>query len=120
MPARVRAWRGGRRRQGDGGWRLHRVVHGQDQPGASDCDLMFSQGELVIQALVGRAPPGAGSGSTLAVDGAGAVRVCADGDVGVHGAHAGVVQDEVGVILVELAFILTGGEAKDEGGGRGG
>lgn len=108
VPARVGAGRGGRRRQGDGGRGLDRVIHGQNQAGAPDCHFVFRQGELVIQSFIKRTYPGAGSGGALAVDGAGSGRVCADCDVGVHGAHAGVVQDEVRVVVVELAFVLRG------------
>lgn len=70
----------------------------------------------MIQTLIRRAAPGAGGGGTLAVDGVGPRGVRADGDVGVHGAHAGIVQDEVGVVVVELTFILVRGKGK--GGGK--
>lgn len=105
VPARFRARRGGGRRQGDRGRGLHGVVHGQDQARSPDRHLVLRQGELVIQAFVERAPA-PGAGGTLRVDGAGPGGVRADGDVGVHGAHAGVVQDEVGVVVMELTFIL--------------
>lgn len=106
MPARVGAWWGGRGRQGDSGWRVHWVIHGQDQAGAADRHFIFRQGELVIQAFIRRTP----TGGALAVDGAGSGRVCADCDVGVHGAHAGIVKDEVRVIVMELTFVLVCGE----------
>lgn len=108
VPARVGAGRGGRRRQGDGDRGLDRVIHGQDQAGAPDCHLVLRQGELVIQSFVERASPGAGGGGALAVDGAWSGRIRADCDVGIHGAHAGVVQDEVRVVVVERAFVLRG------------
>lgn len=41
VPARVGAWRGGWRRQGDGGRGLHWVIHGQDQAGAPDRHFVF-------------------------------------------------------------------------------
>jgi len=53
----------------------------------------------VVQTVV-RGPCAGG-----AVDGA-AGCVHADGDVGVHGVHAGIVQDEVRVVVVEPAFVL--------------
>lgn len=110
MAARVGArWRG-RRGQGDGGGGLHGVVHGQDQAGAPDCHFVFRQSELVIHAFVERASPRAGGGGALAVDGAGSRGVRGDGDVGVHGAHAAVVQ--VGVVVVELTFILARGDGR--------
>lgn len=94
-------WRGWRR-QGDGGRRIRRVVHGQDQAGAPDCHLLFRQGEVVIQPFVGRAAPG----RAFAVDSVGSGGVRADSDVRVHGAHGGVVQDEVRILVVERTFIL--------------
>lgn len=110
MPAWVGAWRRGRRRQRDGGGRIQGVVHGQDQPRAPDGHLLLRQAQVVV--LVGGAHAGAGGGRALAVDGARAAGIRADGDVGVHGAHAGVVQDEVRVVVVQLAFILVGGEMR--------
>lgn len=91
VSARVGPRRGGRRRQGDGGRRLHGIIHGQDQAGAPDSNFVFRQGQLVIQTLIGRAAPGTRGGGALAVDGVRPRGVGADGDVGVHGAHAGVV-----------------------------
>lgn len=108
VPAWFGARRGRRRGQGDGGGGLRGVVRGQDQARAADRHLVLHRGELVVQAFVRMAPAGVGA---LGVDGAGAGRVRADRDVGVHGADAGVVQDEVGVVVVELAFVLrTDGE----------
>lgn len=102
MSARVGAWRRGRRGQGDCGGRVHRVVHGQDQTGAPDGHVLLPRGQVVVQSLVQQA----GAGGTVPADGARAAGVRADGDVGEHGAHAGVVQDEVGVVVVELTFVL--------------
>lgn len=108
MPAWVGVGRGGRRWQRDGGRRIHWVVHGEDQAGAPDRHFVFRQAELVV--LVGRTDARAGGGGALPVDGAGARGVCADGDVGVHGADAGVVQDEVRVVVVQLTFVLVSAE----------
>lgn len=75
---------------------------------------MLSQSEVVIETLVERVASRAGGGGALGVDGAGARCIRADSDVSVHGAHVGIVQDEVGVIIVELTFILVSEEGKDE------
>lgn len=48
----------------------------------------------------------------LGVDGAGPGCVGADSDVGVHGADVGIVQDEVGVIVVKRPFVLKAGKVK--------
>lgn len=104
VSAGVRVWRGRRRGQGDCGGQVHRVVHGQHQPGAPDGHIVFCRGQIVVHSLVEGATPGAGG--ALTVDGVRAAGVRADGDVRVHGAHAGVVQDEVGIVVVELTFIL--------------
>lgn len=112
VPARVGAWWGGRRGQGDSGRVLHWIIHGQDQTGPPDRHFVFRQGEVVIQTFVRRATRG-----VLAVDGAGSGCVCADGDVSVHGAHVGVIQDEVRVVIVKLPFILVcgkGGGSREE------
>lgn len=106
VSARVGVWRGRRRGQGDCGRQVHRVVHGQDQTGAPDGHVVFRRGQLVVQSFVEQAAPGAGGGGAVTADGAGAGGVRADGDICVHGAHAGVVQDEVGVVVVELTLIL--------------
>lgn len=98
VPVWVGAGRGGRRWQRDSGRQIRWVVHGEDQTGAPDRHLVFRQAELVV--LVRRTDAGAGGGGALPVDGAGARGVCADGDVGVHGADTGVVQDEVRVVVV--------------------
>lgn len=103
VPAWVRAWRGGWWGQRDSGRGLHRVIHGQNQAGAPNCHFVFCQGELVIQTFVGWPTP---SGGALAVDGVGSRSVRADGDVSEHGAHVGVIQDEVRIIVMELTFIL--------------
>lgn len=71
----------------------------------------------MIQTFIGRAAPSAGGGGALTVDGAGSGGIRADGDVSVHGAHAGIIQDEVRIIVVELTFILVCGKGKT---GRGG
>lgn len=113
VSARLGARRGRRRGQGDGGGQVRRVVHGQDQAGAPDGHLLLGRGQVLVQPLVPPAAPGAGRGGALPVDGAGAGGVGADGDVGVHGAHAGVVQDEVGVVVVQLTFILKGAKASE-------
>lgn len=110
-------WWGGWGRQGDSGLRVHWVIHGQDQTGAPDRHFIFRQGELVIQAFIRRTPASAGSGGALSVDGARSGRVCADGDIGVHGAHTRIVQDEVRLIVVELTFVLIclrAGEASSQ------
>lgn len=112
MPARVGARRGGWRGQGDSGRGLHWVIHGQDQAGAPDRHLVFRQGKLMIQSFVRWAATSAGGGGALAVDGAGSGGVRADGDVGVHGAHVSIVQDEVGVVVMELTFVLVSGNGK--------
>lgn len=112
VPVGFRAGWGGRRREGDGGGGLRRVVHRQNEARAADCHVVLGQDELVSQAVVKRASPGAGRGA-LGVDGAGAGLVGADGDVGVHGAHAGIVQNEVGVV-VKLLFVLVSGEGKEK------
>lgn len=49
---------------------------------------------------------GASGGGAFAVDRTGSGGVCADSDVGVHGAHVGIIQDEVRVVIMELTFIL--------------
>lgn len=106
VSARVGAWRRGWRGQGDrGGW-VHRLVHGQDQTGAPDGYVLLPRGQIVVQSLVQQAAPGAGAGGAVPADGARATGVRADGHVCEHGAHAGVVQDEVGVVVVELTFVL--------------
>lgn len=107
VPARVRVWWGRWGGQGDSGWRVHWVIHGQDQAGAADCHFIFCQGKLVIQAFISWTPGSAGGGGAFAVDGAGPRRICADGDIGIHGAHTGIVQDEVRLIIMELTFILV-------------
>lgn len=117
VPARIGVWWGGWWGQGDSGWGLRWVIHGQDQTGAPDCHFMVRQAELVIQTFIRRATPGADGGGAFAVDGVGSRRICVDGDVGIHGAHVGIVQDEVRVIVVELTFILVGREGKGGGGG---
>lgn len=61
----------------------------------------------MIQTFITQAAPGAVGGGSIAVDGVGSRCVCADGDIGIHGAHVGIVQDEVRVIVVELTFILV-------------
>lgn len=106
VSARVRVGRGRRRGQGDCGGQVHRVVHGQDQAGAPDGHLVFSRGKVMVQPFVEQSAPGAGGRGAVTADGAGAAGIRADGDVRVHGADAGVVQDEVGVIVVELTFVL--------------
>lgn len=108
VSARVGVWRGRRRGQGDRGGRLHRVVHGQDQAGAPDGHVVFRRGQVALQAFIEQA-----GGGALAVLGAWAAGVRADGDVCVHGADAGVVQDEVRILVVELTFVL-----RREDGGR--
>lgn len=112
VPAGFRAgWRGWRwERDSSGGF--HRVVHRQDEARAADRHVVLRQGELVSQTVAERASPGAGCGEAFGVDGAGAGRVCADGDVGVHGAHAGVVQNEVGVVMKPL-FILVRAKGRE-------
>lgn len=106
VPAWVRAGWGGRwRRQRHGGRGIRWVVHGEDQAGAPDRHFVFRQAKLVV--LVGCTDTRAGGGGSLPVDGAGARGVCADSDVGVHGADAGVVQDEVRVVVMQLAFVLV-------------
>lgn len=117
VPVRFRARGGGWWRQGDGSRGLHGVIHGQDQPRSPDRHFVFCHGELVIQTFIERTytTPGAGGRGVLGVDGAGSGRVRADGDVGVHGAHAGIVQDEVRVVVMELTFILASGKRR---GGR--
>lgn len=110
VSAWVGAWRRGRRRQRDGNGRVQGVVHGKHQPRAPNGHLVLGQAQIMV--LVGGAHAGAGGGRALAVDGAGAAGVRADGDVSVHGAHAGVVHDEVRVVIVELAFVLVGREVR--------
>lgn len=106
VPARVGAWWGRRRGQGDCDWGLDWVIHGQDQAGAPDRYFVFCQCEFVIHTFIRWAAPGAGR--TLVVDGVGSGGVRADSDVGIHGAHAGIVQDEVRVVVAELTFVLIG------------
>lgn len=106
VSARVGAWRRGRRGQGDRGGRVHRLVHGQDQTGAPDGHVLLPRGQIVVQSLVQQAAPSASTGGAVPADGARAAGVRTDGHVREHGAHAGVVQDEVGVVVVELTFVL--------------
>ena len=108
VSARFGAWRGRRRREGDGGRRLGCVIHWQDEARAADGHVVFRQ--LVIQTFVELSFPGCGG--ALGVDGAGSGRIRADGDVGVQGAHVGIVGDDVGVVVMELPFILVSGEGK--------
>ncbi|KAG7272020.1 hypothetical protein CRUP_004179 [Coryphaenoides rupestris] len=73
---------------------------------------MFPEGQLPIQVVRPCGGPGAQGRPTAAaaaVVAVGPKRVGSDGDVGVHGAGAGFVQDEVHVIVVETAFVLIGG-----------
>lgn len=107
MPVRFGEWGRGRRWEGDGCWGLQRVVHRQDKPRAADRHVSLRRVQLTIPAIFER--PGAG---VLGVDGAGPGCVGADGDVGVHGADVGVVQDEVGVIVVKRPFVLKAGKVK--------
>lgn len=114
----VRFGRGGRRGQGDRGGGVQGVVHGQDQPRASDGDLVFGQSELVVQAVVMETSPGAGA---FAVDGARAGGVRAHCDVCEHRTDAGIVQNEV-IVVMELALVLIGlraGEASGDGAAAG-
>lgn len=112
LSARIRVWRRQRRGQSDCSREVHRVIHGQDQAGAPDCHLMFHRRELLVQSFVKQADPGACGGGAVAVDGAGASVVGADSDVGVQGAHTGVIQDKVRIIIVELTFILRCGDRR--------
>lgn len=117
VPTRIGVWWRGGWRQGDSGWRLRWVIHRQDQTGAPDCHFVVPQAELVIQTFIRRAAPSAVGGGTFAVDDVRSRRIRVDGDVGVHGAHVGVVQDEVRVIVMERTLILVGREGKGGGGG---
>lgn len=115
VPVGFRAgWRRwGWERDSSGGF--HRVVHRQDEARAVDRHaVLLCHGEPVSQTFVERASPGAGCGEAFGVDGARAGRVRADGDVGVHGAHVGVVQNEVGIVM-KLLFVLVSGEGKRTG-----
>lgn len=74
---------------------------------------MFGLGELLI--LLRRATACVGGGGALAIGAVGSRHAGADGDVGIYGAHVGIVQDEVRVVVMELTFILmrkSGGKEK--------
>lgn len=97
-------WRGGWRWEGDGARRLCRVVHRQNEACAADGHVLICQGELLVQTFVELAS--SGRKGVLVVDGARAGGVGGHRDVGVHGAHAGVVHDEIRIIVMKLAFVL--------------
>lgn len=67
---------------------------------------MFPEGQLPIQVV----RPRGGRPAAAAVVAVGPERVGGDGDVGVHGAGARLVQNQVHVVVVETAFVLIGGQ----------
>lgn len=81
------------------------VVHGQHQARAPHHQLVVAVRQLSVQ-VVG----GGGAGEGRAAAGVGARGVGADGDVAVGQVDVAVGQDEVGVVVLQLALILEGEE----------
>lgn len=79
-----------------------RIIHGQDQSGASDHQLMVAERQLSIQSLV-RVHGHSSDGRTARVS---ACSICAHGDVTVRQRDVTIIQDQVGVIVFQLLLIL--------------
>lgn len=87
-----------------------RIIHGQDQSGASDHQLMVAECQLSIQSLV-RVHGHSSDGRTARV---GTCSVCAHGDVTVRQIDVTVIQDQVGVVVFQLPLILKENTFVDE------
>lgn len=79
-----------------------RIIHGQDQSGASDHQLVVAERQLSIQSLV-RVHGRSSDGRTARVS---TCSICAHGDVTVRQRDVTVVQDQVGVVVFQLLLIL--------------
>lgn len=77
------------------------VVHGQDQARPPHHQLVISVGQLPVQVVGGGA-----TAEAPAAAGVGPRGVCADGDVAVGQVDVTVRQDEVGVVVLQLALVL--------------
>lgn len=84
-----------------------RVIHGQHQAGAPHHQLVISVRQLPVQ-VVG----GGGAGEGRAAARVGTWGVCADRDVAVGQVDVAVCEDEVGVVILQLALVLARGTMK--------
>lgn len=86
-----------------------RVIHGQHQARAPHHQLMIPVRQLSVQVIRGGA---ASKGRTAA--GVGTCGISADCDVAVGQVDITVGQDEVGVVILQLALILVRGERNNQ------
>lgn len=86
-----------------------RVIHGQHQACAPHHQLVIPVRQLSVQVIRGG---GAGEGRPTA--GVGTCGVCADCDVAVGQVDVTVCQDEVRVVILQLALILVTGKRNNQ------
>lgn len=82
-----------------------RVIHGQDQARAPHHQLIIAVRQLSVQVIRGG---GTSKGRTTA--GVGTCGVCTDSDVAVGQVDVAVCQDEVRVVILQLALVLLRGK----------
>lgn len=85
-----------------------RVIHGQYQTRAPHHQLIIPIRQLSVQVIRGG---GASKGRTTA--GVGTCGVSTDCDVAVGQVHIAVCQDEVGVVVLQLALVLLRGKRNE-------